>query len=212
MNTARSQLELHPTPIVTPASPFSPDSPRRFVVVMNAAVEEAPLAGRILEAAGGRHVLLVGAQLTFAHEPEVRRVMALLAAFLRSAGASVTVRMEPGPDWIRQLMAQLGPDDQLSCVLEDSTGPGGLPLHDLLSHALNRPVLVFTGAAAWEEAAKGMGRRLAPWLASLAVILGFLALQIALTRAENSTATNLLLWLTLPAEAALIWLCNALFP
>jgi len=212
MNTVDSRVEVRAMPIVTSTTASPPPLSGRLVVVIRSVIEEATLAGRILEAAGrgGRAVLLLGIDAGFIQETELRRSMALLAAFLRNAGTEAEIRIEHGQDWLPRLSTYVGREDLLACCLEGDPAGLGTPLHDVLSGHSRLPVLVFAGAGAWQEEPKGILRGLAPWLASLAVILGFLWLQIWLTQLGGGAQATSLLVLTLPVEVGLIWLCNAL--
>jgi len=212
MNTTNSQIEVRDVPIMAPTPSSPPSSTGRLVVVLPGVVEPAFLARRILRAAGDREVMLLGICPYPVHEAELRRALALLAAFIRNAGTAVDIRLERGQGWLQALSAHVSDDDLLACCIETDSRASGRPLHDILSAAFRMPVYVFLDPETEDEPAKGIGHRLAPWLASLAVILGFLGLQITLTRSTDEAAKTLLLLLSLPVEVGMIWLCNALLP
>jgi hypothetical protein len=210
MTTSDHRIEMRPLPVMMGFPSPKVDTEGRLVVVLTACVDEVLLAGHILDVAGMRGVLLLGISLDFVREAELRRSFALLAAFIRSKGNSVEIIMEHGPDWWQRIPSYLTSDDLLSCCLDQEAPASRRRLHDLLAVNLDRPVYLFSGAEPWPEAARSYGRRLAPWLSSLAVIVGFLILQISVSRLSFGASTNLLLILSLLPEVGLIWLCNSL--
>jgi hypothetical protein len=157
------------------------------------------------------NVLLIGVPSTSVREVELRRTLALLAAFIQDTDAQVEMRVEQGPDWIRGLGIALGDRDLLACCTEESLPPARPSWIDLLSSQLQRPVYVFEASGYSETPNAGVIARFAPWLGSLAIILGFLWLQLQVSQQGENIVDTALLVVSVPVEIALIWLCNSVF-
>lgn len=185
----------------------------RLVVVVPDVGEVALLAGRIHEVAQarGQSVRLIGIPSESVPEIELRRKLALLAAFLRDAGSPVETRVEAGPDWAMGLRFLLNDQDLLACCTATNPQRGTQPLADLLASKFERSVYAFEDGDYLSLPSTNVLRRLAPWLSSIGVIVGFLWLQIQVSQLINATASTVLLLLTLPVEIGLIWLCNSSF-
>jgi hypothetical protein len=184
-----------------------------LVVVIPSLGEAALLAGRIHDLARtrGMGVLLLGVASKLEAEDELRRRLALLAAFIRNMGVQVEVSVEPDADRLRGLRFALGEGDVLACCVDASGRGAGASWADLLSSELQRPVYVFEQSGYSGESTGGLLGRLAPWLGSLAILVGFLWLQFQVSQQGENLLDTALLVLSVPVEIALIWLCNSIF-
>jgi hypothetical protein len=183
----------------------------RLLVVVRRVNEAALLARRIHEIASEHRadVLLIGAAADGAPETELRRHIATLAAFLQDAGTQVEVRIEQDWEWLDGVRFLLSEKDLVACC-GPAGGTGAHPgLPDRLSSRLRRPIYVIEEPVGVEAHGPGSLRGASAWIGSLAVIAGFLWLQIRVSQAAPATAGTVLLFLTVPLEIALIWLCNA---
>ena len=186
--------------------------PGRLVVVVPDVAEPGLLAGRIQEVAltRGRDVLLMGAASQQVSEDELRRKLALLAAFLRNAGTQTEIRIEKALDVIAALRPLLTEDDLLACCVGDSLPVAGDRWIELLGKRLQRPVHAFMNYGPREHRHPNLVARAAPWLGSIVVIAGFTWLQIALSQNGEGAAETLGLLASVPVEVGLVLLCNAL--
>lgn len=185
----------------------------RLVAVIPDVTEAAILAGEILSLARERtlDVVLLGICSSLSQETELRRKLVLLSAFIRDAGLHVDIRVEHGKDWIQNLRIMLRQDDLLACCVERNSGETRPPLSDALSSQLQVPLYVFSGADSSEATSNSSPAAIASWLGSLAIILGFLWLQIQIAGPGDDTAFTILVLLTVPLEIGLIWAWNSAF-
>jgi len=174
--------------------------------------EVALLAARIHDVAKerGQDVRLIGVPSEGMPEVELRRQLALVAAFIRDAGTKVETRMEHGPDWMTGLQFRLSEQDTLACCVGNPLPVGRRPLTDVLASHFEGPVYAFEDSGQPAYPRTNLLTRLMPWLGSIAVILGFLWLQIRASQYLSSGASTAVLLLSVPVEIALIWLCNSL--
>jgi hypothetical protein len=184
----------------------------RLVVVVPDVAEAALLASRILvmAQAWGQDVLLIGVASRRLSAGELRRRITLLAAFLQNVGTHVQVRVLEGADWISEIQTLLQDDDRLACCVLESQPSGGDPWTEILATRLERPVYVFMDSGTPATPQRGLLARAAPWLGSIAIILGFFWLQALLSQQGDASAYSGWLLLSVPVEIGLIVLCNAL--
>lgn len=184
----------------------------RLVVLVPDVWETALLAGRIHQVAEARRqdVLLFGMVSELQPEAAMRRKLTLLSAFLHEAGTRAEIRVKEGRVLIFELESLLAAGDLLACCGTDR-GPGSAEQWaDMLGNRFRRPIYVFTDGGMVQAPAPGFLVRLAPWFGSVAIILGFLWLQVLLSRVGGAISTNAWLFGSVPAEIGLIWLLNAL--
>jgi hypothetical protein len=204
-------LRSEPPSILMPTSSVAAETERRLLVVVCGVNGTAFVARRIHEIASGHgaNVLLVGAVVEDASEAELRREIAMLAAFLRDAGSQVETRIEQGWEWLDGIRFMLSDSDLAACCAAGDGHAARAGLPDGLSLRLRRPVYMIEGPMGGEAYRPGLLRAAGPWIGSLAVILGFLWLQIRLSQGSAGIPTKALLVLSLPIEIGLIWVCNA---
>lgn len=212
---ATMQSQVLSSPLEDRSSPVYPTrcARSRLIVVASIIEQEPLLAARILALATARglDVLLFGLAIGAPQEDQIRRSLALLAAFVRDAGVSVEVQTAHGGGWLAKLTDILGSGDLLACP-GAATPPGSSrSLVDLLSSRLRLPVHVLDVSDPVDAREKAFLPGLLTWLLSIAIILGFLWLQIRISQSSGGSYSTLLLIALLPLEIALIWFCNSLF-
>jgi hypothetical protein len=183
----------------------------RLLVVAPDVTEAALLASRIevIARARSQDVLLIGVASQHLSAGELRRRLTLLAAFLQNAGTHVQVRVLETPEWIAEIRALLNDHDLLACCVVEGH-PGGGPWMEELASRLQRPVYAFMDSGIPAGAERGFPARMAPWVVSIAIILGFFWLQVRLSQPGDASAFSGWLLLSVPVEIGLIVLCNAL--
>ena len=212
MNTLQARTK---TEYVTGAPPEAvppTEAAGRLVVVVPDVTEAALLASRIqlMARARSQDVLLIGVASQHLSAGELRRRLTLLAAFLQNAGTHVQVRVLEASEWVPEIQALLKDDDLLACCVVESQPGIGDPWTDLLAKRFRRPVYAFMDSGDSALPRRSLPARAAPWLGSIAIILGFFGLQALLSQQGDGAGTAGLLIATVPVEIALIWLCNAL--
>lgn len=184
----------------------------RMLVVVPDVAEAAPLAGRIHQVAHARRqdVLIIGVTSQYLSEAELRRKLTLLAAFLQEAGTKTQVRVERGLDWIPSFASTLGENDLLACCVDESLPAAGDRWIDLLANRSRRSVHAFMDLSGPHLPKRDLPARLAPWLGSIVIILGFFWLQVQLSQRGEGDAYSGWLMMSVPVEIGLVWLLNAL--
>ncbi len=212
MNKIDAQIRMETlTSFPAVAADQVPATPR-LVVIVSEVADEALLASQILSLAQARHVkiLILGVSENLALEIELQRKLITLAAFIRGSGARVQVQMERGRNWMQSLRSTIRSEDLVACCVEDPAGAFRVPLSDILASQLALPVYVFSAPERSGTRRPGLAARLAPWLGSAAIILGFLWLQIRLALVGDSAGSSAWLLLSVAAEVALIWGWNSI--
>jgi hypothetical protein len=154
-------------------------------------------------------VLLVGASTGSTSETELRRQIAIVAAFLRDAGTRVEMRLEHGSGWLDGMRFLLSPGDLVACCAAADVLAARTGLPNRLAEQLRRPIYLIEAPRRVTSRRPNVLRMASPWIASAAIILGFLWLQMRLSQSGAGVETSALLVLSIPLEIALIWLCNA---
>jgi len=213
MDTTHTLVRPQSPTALTPTAPARAEPAGRLVVIVPSVGEAGLLAGRIHEVARDRglDVLLIGVAADFASEVELRRKLALLAAFMRDVGTDAEIRVESGLDGLHGLGLVLSDRDHVACCLDASRRGPRPSWAELLASQLQRPVYVFEESGYGDSPNTSLIAHLAPWFGSLAIIAGFLWLQLQVSQQGENLVDTALLVLTVPVEIALIWLCNSIF-
>lgn len=212
MSTLQARTKAEYVAGTAAEAPLPTDATGRLLVVVPDVTEAALLASRIQVMARKRSqdVLLIGVASQQLSAGELRRRLTLLAAFLQNAGLHVQVRVLEAQEWIAEIQALLKEDDLLACCVVESQ-PGAIePWTELLAKRFRRPVYAFMDSGSPTTPQRRLPARVAPWLGSIAIILGFFWLQVLLSQQGNGAGVTGLLIASVPVEVGLIWLCNAL--
>ena len=151
MNDTRVDLRPSRVDNKPETSPLTASHAQRLVVVLQDVEQEAPLAGRILELSRtrGLSIVLMGLVHEPENEPQLRRKLVRIAAFIDNArrrgesASPVEIHMERGMGWLDGVRRLLQPGDQLACCADWNTGGLRRPLNDVLGGALMQPIYVF---------------------------------------------------------------------
>jgi hypothetical protein len=206
---AASLSDLQPASIsVLTLTPTLKPARRLVVLVPNLEMDEVEMARRIWEMASPPHlaVLFLALCNDALDEPRIRRRLATLAALTRDNRIAIETRLESGRNWTRKVKDFLREDDIVVCHSNHTVGW----THKLLSQALTE-----LGASVWTLKGLDMNTvqvRRKPfaeflfWAVSLAIIAGFLWLQIRILNITENWAQNILLYLSVPIEIGLLWI------
>lgn len=192
----------------SPVFTLSPETGRRLIVLVpDSKADISSAAQKISELAnalGGR-VQFIGLCKDEAREPSLRRQMVALSSMV--AGES---KIEFGADWLNFVKSQWREGDVIVCFGDQQAGFARRPLSQILESNLNATVYVIPELQveyprpSWMSSAMG-------WAGSIALILGFLWLQMKLIQSPSDPAYTTLLYLSIFAEAGSIWGWNSLF-
>jgi hypothetical protein len=211
MNTTQASANTRPVAMV--ARDEAPSRAQgRLVVIVPDVGEVALLAGRIHLMAQVRmqDVLLMGKRSEAVTEAQLRRSLALLAAFLHDAGIRVEIQVESDMTWIPALRALVRDTDCLACRVSEDQPAEAARLIELLANQFQRPVYAFVDAGNGILGKPAAGWRIVPWLGSVAIIIGFFGLQVWLSQQGEGAAYSGWLLASVPVEIGLIWLFNGL--
>ena len=184
---------------------------RRLVVLIpNLDMDEVEVARRIWELASTPHlaVLFLALCNDAFDEPRIRRRLATLAALTRDDRIAIETRLEFGNNWRPKVKDVLRDDDIVVCHTNQTEGWRHKPLSQ---------ALVEMGASVWPLKGLDMTAiqvRRKPfaeflfWAVSLAIIAGFLWLQVRILNISEDWAQNTLLYLSVPIEIGLLWIWN----
>ena len=180
---------------------------RLIVLVPPADMDEVEMARRIWELAApaGLGVLFLGLCTQIAQEPAMQRRLVTLASLTRDARIPLDTRLESGRGWLSQIKAIQRPGDVIVCHIEQRVGMRRQPLARLIA-ARGAPVWTLSGFyTAGDLPGAGPLTTLVFWAVSLAVLAGFFWLQVRLVRMQEDWEHSLLLYLSVLAEAGLLW-------
>lgn len=193
----------------------TPPAARLLVLVPDGDLPVVELAQRIwaLAAAAGSAVLLVGLAARPEREPQTRRNLALLQSHTRFDSVAVSTRVARVSDWVSAVKQLRRPGDCVVCF-DNQQAPAGVwgwghqPLSQALQAELDVPAYVVSDVPV--PVGRGAGRlRQAAWLAlSLALIVGFFALQAWIQAALSGGAATVLLLLSVITEFGLLGWCQ----
>ncbi len=180
---------------------------RRLVVLVPPVdVDEAELARRVrqLAAPAGLAVLFLGLCAQAAQEPAMRRRLIPLAGLTRDDCIWVDTHLESGGSPSRRIGATYRPGDVILCPAETGLGLGRRPLGQL-AQSMGMPVWTLRGLYTSEGRAR-LGPLAGPlfWVMSILLLAGFFRLQTGIVHLQVDWARNLLLYLSILAEAGLL--------
>jgi len=182
-------------------------SVRRLVVLVPAAdMDEVELAKRIWELAApaGLAVLFLGLCPQIAEEPAMQRRLITLASLTRDERVPLETRIEFGRDWLPHIRAIHQTGDVILCHAEQNTGLMRKPLSRALE-SLGGPVWTLAGFyPSRDDSAPGPLAEFLFWGISMAILAAFFWLQIWIARLHVDWARNMLLYLSILAEAGLL--------
>jgi hypothetical protein len=181
---------------------------RLIVLVPNLDIDETEMARRIWEIASppGLAVLFFGICRNTDEEAQMRRRLVTLSALTRDPHINVEIQIEFGSGWMRKLKTMLGAGDILICIAEQQIGFRRKPISDALSR-LGVPVWTLTGLSTPRRSSPtGLLAEIVFWLVSIAILTGFLLIQVRISYLPNDWAHNTLLFLSVLIEIGILWI------
>ena len=190
---------------------------KRLVVVLQEAEQEALLASRILELADARglDILLVGIAHEPENEPQLRRKLVRIAAFIGDASRGEAMRrpaeiqMLHAPGWLDSLRCLVRDGDQLACGADWNTGGLRKPLNDVLGAGLMLPVYVFADLGPERAGGRNRLSNLFGWLLSLGSVVIFCLVGVRIVIETYGWLQSVLLLGGLVLEVGFIYFVNS---
>lgn len=211
-----NELDTNSVTLATPSASLPQLQPASHLIVLvpDSEVDIVLAARKIWELANaldGR-VQFLGLSSDANHEPALRRQIVTLSAMVEDKNISVESIIESGNDWLSMINSYWHKGDVIVCFSEPHSRLAHRSLNQILRSNPDIPIYVLTGLYQEEERPHPIWILGAlNWVGSIGIILGFLWLQIKLSQPAADWEHTTLLYLSLFAEALLIWLWNSLF-
>lgn len=158
----------------------------------------------------GSDIRLVGLCNDPEQEPSLRRILVSLAAMVNYGQISAELEIVICRDWVTAVRSRCQPGDMVVCLDEGPAGRLRKPLSQLLQPALNVPLYILSDVSSQSNSPTNAKSETIVWIGFLAIILGFLVLQIRIYQVANDWQTTLGLISTV-LEFWAIWKWSNLF-
>ncbi|RJP50855.1 MAG: hypothetical protein C4586_05150 [Anaerolineaceae bacterium] len=201
-----------PALTVTPASVSHLQPARRLIVLVPRLDADLTAATRRvweLADATGAHVQFLGLYNDPAQEPSLRRELVTMSAMVKDGRVSAEANVILGKDWVAVVKSRWQAGDTVVCFDEQRVGLSRRPLSQILQSDLDVPLYILSGLYPQNDSRSNWPAQAAAWIGSLAIILGFLALQVKTIHLAKEWTITLQL-LSIPLEAWSIWVWNSL--
>jgi hypothetical protein len=189
------------------------ETDRRLVVLVPASeADTSSAAKKIWELANalGSRVQFLGLCKDEASEPSLRRQIIAMSTLVGGGNVSVDSKIELGSNWLDFVKSNLGKGDVVACFAEHRAGLTNRPLSQILESNLSATVYVLPEFQLESLRSSRLTSALS-WVGSIVIIVLFLLGQMKLTQLPQDWAHTSLLYLSIFAEAGLIWAWNSLF-
>jgi hypothetical protein len=205
---------IHPS-LTYPAAPhLNQGTTSRLIVLVPAQAGEHPnQSHRIWEIARsfGLNVLLLSLCNDYYEESQLRRYLVMMAALIGDGYICADIRIEPGNDWAGQVKNIYQPGDVIACFAGQRVGLMQKPLHEVLRTQLEATIYILSADQPIKNSRPKLLLQASFWLGALAIIGGFLWLEVQLVQLPQDWAHNLLLYFYVLVEVGLLLLWNSIF-
>ena len=210
-----TKLDSIPPSLTYSAAPHFNRGPtsRLIVLVPTQAGDHPNQSHRIWEIARsfGLNVLLLSLCNDYYEESQLRRQLVTMAALIGDGHICADIRIEHGNDWARQVKNIYQPGDVLACFAGQRVGLMQKLLHEVLRSQLEAPIYILSADQPVKNAKPKLLLQASFWLGALAIISGFLWLEMQLAQLPQDWAHNLLLYFCVLVEVGLLLLWNSIF-
>jgi len=134
-----------------------------------------------------------------------------MAAMISDSCLCTDIRIEQGNDWIGQVRNIYQPGDVIACYAGQRVGLRRRILHEVLRSQLEAPIYILSAGQPVKNSRSKLLLQASFWLGSLAIISGFLWLQVKIVQLPPDWTHNLLLYLCVFVEVGLLLLWNSIF-
>lgn len=187
----------------------------RLIILFPAQAGDSPnQSHRIWEIAkaSGLNVLLLSLCDNYSEEAQLRRQLITMAAMINDSNICTDIRIEHGNDWVGLVknIYQLG--DVIACYAGQRVGLMRKLLHEALRSQLGAPIYILSPDQQIKNSGPKLLSRASFWLGSLAIISGFLWLEVKIVQLPQDWTHNLLLYVCVLVEIVILLLWNSIFP
>jgi hypothetical protein len=210
-----NKLDVSPPAFTLSPASFPDLRPARRLVVLvpEPLADSAIVAGKLWELAKslGGSVQLIGLCKDAALESSLRRQLVFLSAMVCDGFVSVQSKIEFGSNWLKVVKDNWQEGDILVCFTGQYTGLTRKPLSQMIKSNLNLNVYTLEGFSPADRPRQNRLSSAMAWVGSLSIIAVFFWMQARIIQLPEIWAQNALMYLSLPVEAGLIWIWNAIF-
>jgi hypothetical protein len=210
-----TKLDSIPPSLIYPTSSHFDRGPAsRLIVLFPAQAGDYPSQShRIWEIARsfGLNVLLLSLCSDSYEESQLRRQLIMMAAMISDSNICTDIRIEHGNDWVGQVKNIYRHGDLIACYAGQRVGLMQKLLHEVLRSQLEAPIYILSVDQPIKNSKPKLLSQISFWLGALAIIGGFLWLEVKIVQLPQDWALNLLIYLCVFVEVGLLLLWNSIF-
>ena len=195
-------------------SHFDRGPTNRLIVLFPAEAGDYPSqTHRIWEIArsSGLNVLILSICNDVYEESQLRRQLITMAAMISDAQICAEFQIDHGNDWVKQVKSIYRSGDVIACYAGQRVGLMQKPLHEVLRLQWDATIYVLSADHPIKNSKPKLLSQISFWVGALAIISGFLWLEVQLARLPQDWAHNLLLYLCVLLEMGILLLWNSIF-
>ena len=205
---------IPPSLMYTAPTHFDRGPANRLIVLFPAeAGDYSSQSHRIWEIArsSGLNVLILSLCSDPYEESQLRRQLVTMAAIIGDGQVCTDIRIEFGNDWVRQVKNIYCPGDVIACYAGHRVGLTQKLLHEMLRSQLDAPIYILSMDQPIKNSKPKLLSQISFWLGALAIISGFLWIEVKIVQLPQDWAQNLLLYLFVFVEIGILLLWNSTF-
>jgi hypothetical protein len=186
----------------------------RLIVLYPAEAGDYPSqTHRIWEIArsSGLNVLILSICNDVYEESQLRRQLITMSAMISDAHICADIQIDHGNGWIKQVKNIYQPGDLIACYAGQRVGLMQKPLHEVLRLQWDATIYVLSADRPIKNSKPKLLSQVAFWLGALAVVGGFLWLEMKLVQLPQNWALSLLIYLCVFVEVGILLLWNSIF-
>lgn len=210
-----TKLDSTPPSLTYPIAPHFDRGPtNRLIVLFPAEAGDYPgQTHRIWEIArsSGLNVLILSLCNDIYEESQLRRQLITMAAMISDAQIIADIQIDHGNDWVKQVKSIYRSGDVIACYAGQRVGLMQKPLHEVLRLQWDATIYVLSADRPIKSSKPKLLSQVAFWLGALAIVGGFLWLEVQLAQLPQDWAHSLLLYLCVFVEMGLLLLWNSMF-
>jgi hypothetical protein len=130
---------------------------------------------------------------------------------IRDGHICVDIRVGHGNDWIRHLDSVYRPGDVIACYAGQRVGLLQKPLHEVVGLQWDATIYILSEDQPIKNPKPKLLSQVAFWSGALAIIGGFLWLEVRIVQLPQDWAHNLILYVCLFIEVGILMLWNSMF-
>jgi hypothetical protein len=155
-------------------------------------------------------IQLLGLCKNQAQELALRRELVTVAALIQYAKVFAETKVEVGVSWLEAVKCNYQEGDTIVCITELPVGIRRRPLSEILESTLKAPIYILSETIPSQTYSNIPSLTIA-WLGFLAIIAGFLLLQVKIVQISKDWFQAVMLILLLIPEFGALWLWNSFF-